>query len=235
MTKGAKSLSAMQMLNDSNTTNDYHDENNGVLYNLVPSKTFHSFIVTFFTQQTFDEITKLLNAEYTFKRNSNGSATSATTEARSQKVVLTLYKSKKLLTQGIGSWEWRNTIFRDLSGKLTRSISEDVQVNSGNTPNRLRSESTHRENRTSSLINKMINTLLNKIISPRAASTPVHSETVETRQMRNKKSTTKTKKTSSDPAVLSGSCSGQNDSVVVLDPEDAIIRVTRKDCIHCRR
>ena len=53
MAKNAKSLSAMQTLNDPNTTNYYQDDNNGVLYNLVNSKNIDSFTVTFFNEQTF--------------------------------------------------------------------------------------------------------------------------------------------------------------------------------------
>ena len=126
----------MQTLNDPNTTNYYQDDNNGVLYNLVNSKNIDSFTVTFFNEQTFKEITEILNAEYTFKTNSNGSGTIATTEAGSQKVVLNLYNSKKLLIQGAGSWEWRNTAFRDISRKLTPCNVENTQINPGNTPNR---------------------------------------------------------------------------------------------------
>ena len=137
MAKNAKSISDMQTLEDSNTTHDYQDDNNGILYSLAPSKSFDSFNVTVFKEQTFKEITQLLNVEYTFKTNCNGSGTIATTEAGSQKVVLTLYNSKKLLIQGAGSWEWRNTVFRDISRKLMPCNSEDTQINPGNTPNRL--------------------------------------------------------------------------------------------------
>lgn len=189
MARSAKSSPALQKVNDSNLTNDYHDENNGILYNLMPSRNFDSFTVTFFDQQTFDEITVLLNAEYTFKSNSNGSATITATEVDAQKVVLTLYKTKKLLAQGSGSWEWRNTVFRNLSSKLTPHISDASQVSPGHTPNRHRSDSAQVENKTSnsSPISKMVNTLINRVMSPRAASSPINSETGDTPQRQRKK------------------------------------------------
>ena len=220
MAKNAKTLSAMQTQNDPNTTNYYQDDNNGVLYNLVNSKNIDSFTVTFFNEQTLKEITEILNAEYTFKTNSNGSGTIATTEAGSQKVVLNLYNSKKLLIQGAGSWEWRNTAFRDISRKLTPCNVENTQINPGNTPNRLRSESAKVVNMNSSPINKTVDRLINEIISPRAASTPVNLKTANTQNALSKSSTAKPKKTPSKLSALAGSNSNQDDRVNDLATED---------------
>ena len=224
MAKNAKSLSDMQTLDDSNTTHDYQDDNTGVLYSLAPSKSFDSFTVTVFKEQTFKEITQLLNAEYTFKTNSNGSGTIATTEAGSQKVVLTLYNSKKLLIQGAGSWEWRNTVFRDISRKLMPCNSEDTQINPGNTPNRLRSESVMVANKNSSpAINKIVDTLINKITSPRAASTPVNPKTAEAQNTSKTTSTAKTKKTSIKSSTSSISNQDDNDNVIDLVSSPTVV------------
>ena len=65
MAKNAKTTT----LNDS--TNDYQDDNNGVLYDLALSKDFTHFTVTVFNEQTFNEITTQLNSTYSFKTTSN--------------------------------------------------------------------------------------------------------------------------------------------------------------------
>ena len=198
MAKNAKTTT----LNDS--TNDYQDDNNGVLYDLAPSKDFSHFTVTVFNEQTFNDISTLLNSAYSFKSTSNGSGSIANTEAGSQKVVLSLYKSRKLVVQGAGSWEWRNTVFREISRKLKPCNVENTQINPGHTPTRLRSESAKAENKSSSPIHKFVDTLINKITSPRAASTPVNHNMGETQTTPNK-STTRSKKTSNKTIAHSSS------------------------------
>ena len=135
MAGNAKTSQATQSLCNANESEDYSDINNGLLYNLVPSRKLDSCTITFFTQKTYDEITKLLRAEYSFKPNANGSAFLANTEIGSSTVVLTLYKTKKLLIQGGGTWEWRNSVFRNLSNKLTPCNPESTRnASTRNTP-----------------------------------------------------------------------------------------------------
>ena len=202
------------------STDDYQDDNNGVLYDLVPSNDFGSFTVTVFNEQTFNEITTQLNAEYSFKAISNGSGCIATTEAGSQKVVLSLYNSKKLVVQGAGSWEWRNTVFRNISRKLKTCNSENTQINPGHTPTRLRrSESVRSVNRNSSPIYKIVDTLINKIISPSAESTPVNHKTGD-RQSTSKKPSTTTKSKKNSNKTTAHSSSTLNDSVIDLAIDD---------------
>ena len=191
MAKGTKTPTDMQNMDDSNLQNDYHDANNGILYNLVPSNKFDSFTVTFLKQKTFQEMSKLLNNECTFKCNANGTAT---TLAGNQKVVLSLYKTKTLSIQGNCSWEWRNTVFRDFSSQLTPLIPADTQINPGNTPNRHVSEPMNMENTASHSrpINKLYDTFINEIISPKDASTPSNAKIRETRQSSRKRSTDET-------------------------------------------
>ena len=213
----------MQNMDVSNLQNDYHDANNGILYNLVPSNKFDSFTVTFLKQKTFQEMSELLNKEYTFKCNANGTATTATTLAGNQKVVLSLYKTKKLLIQGNGSWEWRNTVFRDFSSQLTPLIPADTQINPGNTPNRHVSEPMNMEDTASNSrpIHKLYDTLINEIISPKDASTPSNAKIRETRQSSRKKSTDETNRNSSqENASVADSYNEQNNITVELDDEN---------------
>ena len=177
----------------------------------------------FLNKKTFQEISKLLNNEYTFKCNANGTATTATTLAGNQKVVLSLYKTKKLLIQGNGSWEWRNTVFREFSSQLTSLIPADTQINPGNTPNRHVSEPMNMENTSSHSrpINKLYDTLINEIISPKDASTPSNAKIRETRQSSRKRSTDETNSNSAqESASVADSYNEQNNITMELDDEN---------------
>ena len=132
-------------------------------------------------------------------------------------MVLTLYKSRKLVVQGAGSWKWRNTVFREISRKLKPCNVENTQINPGHTPTRLRSESAKAENRNSSPIHKFVDTLINKITSPRAASAPVNHNMGETQNTPNR-STTRSKKTSKKTTAHSSSI--MNDTEIGLATED---------------
>ena len=70
MAGNAKTSLATQSLCKANESEDYSDIYNVSLYNLVPSRKIDP--CTFFTQQTYDEITKLLRAENSFKPNAPG-------------------------------------------------------------------------------------------------------------------------------------------------------------------
>ena len=61
---------------------------------------------------------KHLKDQYTFQLNGNGKTTT-TTNVEGQKVALTLYNnSQKLLIQGLGCRMWKDTVLKELSGKV---------------------------------------------------------------------------------------------------------------------
>ena len=230
MAGNAKTSQATQSLCNANESEDYSDINNGLLYNLVPSRKLDSCTITFFTQQTYDEITKLLRAEYSFKPNANGSAFLANTEIGSSTVVLTLYKTKKLLIQGGGTWEWRNSVFRNLSNKLTPCNPESTRnASTRNTPMRHKSVSNQAENvPTSSSPINILNKVINKIKSPRLISSPTNTTSTNMRKSLNK--TTKHdyhRKSHVDaPSPIVSNCK-QDDSVIDVDSDDEITYIKK--------
>lgn len=227
MAGNVKNSQVTQSLCSANESNDYSDPNNGLLYNLVPSKKLDSCTVTFFHQQTYNEITKLLRAEYNFKPNVNGSAFLANAEIGSSTVVLTLYKTKKLLIQGGGTWEWRNSVFRSLSNKLTAcNLLSNQNSSARNTPLRRKSVPRQVDNAPTSLspIN-IFNKVMSKIKSPRSTSTPVNTTSAEVGNTLHKvtKLDSLRKSNSEDLSLISNSL--QDDSVVDIDSDDEITYV----------
>lgn len=76
------------------------------LFTVTPSKNEECFTVIFHSKDVYDEIADKLTDLYEFKEKSNSAITAATTSG-DRKVVLTLYKSQKLLIQGAGGKTWR--------------------------------------------------------------------------------------------------------------------------------
>ena len=159
---------------------DYRDANTSSLYDLIPSSKKDSCTVTFYTQDTFNEVAKFLQAQYSFQTNSNNTALTTDTSVNKQKVVLTLYKNRKLLIQGAGSWTWRNTVFRDISAQLTISVvdlSQSTTIHTatdnsiGNTPAPLREAQPDRNYSNGSPLN-LFNKVFINIRNPRLTSMP---------------------------------------------------------------
>ena len=181
----------------------------------------------------------LLRAEYSFKPNANGSAFLANTEIEGNTVVLTLYKTKKLLIQGCGTWEWRNSVFRNLSNKLTACSSEStVTQNSSarNTPLRRKSVPRQVESvLTSSSPIDLLNKVINKIKSPRSASTPVNTTSADVEKTLNKatKLDNQRKSYSEEMSLSLISNSEQDDSVVDIDSDDEITYVKKLYTSNC--
>lgn len=177
MAKNTETSSKTQGSSGKKETQNYVDLNNGTLYNIVPARKFDSCSVDFYTQHTFDQVTKLLQAQYNFKQNANCTATIAITAVEAKKVVLTLYKTKKLLIQGSGTWLWRNTVFRGLSSQLSIGGLEIHSTDSKSIP------STQAENSTG--INSptnLLNKVLNRFKSPGSTSTPQNSSPRQAQQ-----------------------------------------------------
>ena len=166
---------------------DYHDKLNGQLYDISASRSGESCTVLFYTEQTYIEMKELLQAQYQFQPNRNNCGIDTCFLLCDKKVVLNLYNNKKLLIQGTGSRLWRNSIFRELSAKLTPYIpepkqetqhtgdDEDVVYSHTDTP--LKSNFNN-----DSAFNKMVNKLRSpgtsrKLFSP---STPVANKQVRT-------------------------------------------------------
>lgn len=154
---------------------DYNDVLDGSLYDIFPSKKADSFTVIFYTDQTFTEINEFLHGMYQFQTNKNntGIETHFTLDDKF-KVVLTLYKNKKLLIQGAGSKLWRNTIFRRLSEKLTPyngksskiKVERDNDVVYSHTDTPVRRTVSDEFQTPPSRVKNVINKMINKLRSP---------------------------------------------------------------------
>ena len=222
MAKNARKSQDIQESSFTNEANDYIDTNNGTIYNITHTKAFDSCTITFLTQATYNEITKLLKAEYSFKPNGNGSATVASTEMGAQKVVLTLYRTRKLLVQGAGTWAWRNTVFRSLSKQLTPSEPENTNsISTCNTPIRRNNSKQMDNTNANSSPAAVLNKVLNEIKSPKSSSTPVNSSSSLKRKTGpNKKSSSEKQQSSFIEQSYT-----EESSVVELDSEDDITTV----------
>ena len=224
MAKNARKSQDIQESSFANEANDYIDTNNGTIYNLSHTKTFDSCTITFLTQATYNEITKLLKAEYNFKPNGNGSATVASTDMGAQKVVLTLYRTRKLLVQGAGTWAWRNTVFRSLSKQLTPSEPENTNsISTCSTPIRRNNSKQMDNTNASSSPAAVLNKVLHEIKSPKSSSTPANSSSSLKRKTGpNKKSSTEKQQSSFIEQSYT-----EESSVVELDSEDEITAVKK--------
>ena len=69
MAKNAKTAPTIQGPSDTKENQDYVHLNNGTLYNIVPARKFDSCSVDIYTKHTYDQITKLVHAEYNFTPN----------------------------------------------------------------------------------------------------------------------------------------------------------------------
>ena len=65
----------------------------------------------FYFKSLFDDFAGKLTELYDFKGKKN-SAISASTTTEGQKVTLTLYRTQKLLIQGVGAKLWKSTEFQ---------------------------------------------------------------------------------------------------------------------------
>ena len=213
MAKNTETASKIQGSSSKKETKDYVDLNSGTLYNIVPGKKFDSCTIDFYTQHTYDQVTKLLQSQYKFKQNVNGSATVATIAVEAKKVVLTLYKTKKLLIQGSGAWTWRNTVFRGISSKLSiGGLELDHSTESKSTPSR------QPENTTGiSSPRNMLNKALNRFKSPETTSTPQKQSPNQAQQT----SVMKTKTTK--PGTIKSTPNSKSDhNIIETDSEDEI-------------
>ena len=77
------------------------------------------YTAIFYTDQTFNEITALLEQEYTFLPNKLNNGKEANFLLYDQTVIVTLYKNKKMQIEGTGRKIWRNSVYRMLTDKLT--------------------------------------------------------------------------------------------------------------------
>ena len=98
---------------------DYDDKHNGSLYDIAPSNNGECFTAIFYTDQTFKEITELLEHEYKFHPNTDNNGQKADVLLYDKKVIINLYKNKKVVIQGAGSKLWRNSVYHMLTDKLT--------------------------------------------------------------------------------------------------------------------
>ena len=210
MAQNTEDISKTKCPSGMKETNDYVDLNNGILYNILAGKKLDSCTIEFYTQPTFDQLSKLLQAQYKFKKTANGTANVATTAAEARKVVLTLYTTKKLVIQGSGAWTWRNTVFRGLSSQLSITGSKTCSTDSNSIPPR-QTENTTDTSSPTTLLNKV----WNRIKSPRSASTPRSSSPNQTKQVSAKKT-----KTTKHDAIKSTPKS--NHSTIEIDSEDEI-------------
>lgn len=108
---------------------DYQDKLHGQLYDISPSRSGESYTCLIYTEQTYNEIKELLQAQYQFQTNKNNCGIDTSFILCDKKVVLNLFNNKKLLIQGAGSRLWRNSIFRELSAKLTPYFPKPKQEN----------------------------------------------------------------------------------------------------------
>ena len=97
---------------------DYDNKHNGSLYDIASSNNGDCFTAIFYTDQTFKEITELLEHEYKFQPNKDNNGQEADVLLYDKKVVLNLYKNKKMVIQGAGSKLWRNSVYHMLTDKL---------------------------------------------------------------------------------------------------------------------
>ena len=107
---------------------DYDDKHNGSLYDIAPSNNGECFTAIFYTDQTFKEITELLEHEYKFQPNKDNNGQEADVLLYDKKVVINLYKNKKMIIQGAGSKLWRNSVYRMLTDKLTPRQSLSIKT-----------------------------------------------------------------------------------------------------------
>ena len=70
---------------------------------------------------------ELFQDQYQFQTNKNNCGIDTSFILCDKKAVLNLFNNKKLLIQGIGSRLWRNSIFRDLTAKLTPYVPQPKQ------------------------------------------------------------------------------------------------------------
>lgn len=91
---------------------DYNDPYDGKLYDMSTSKQGDTYTVTFYLQETFREMSTFLEHIYEFESNKNNTGLVTQFNFDKKKVILTLYKTKKLLIQGAGGRVWRNSVFR---------------------------------------------------------------------------------------------------------------------------
>ena len=176
--------------------------------------------VDFYTHHTYDQITKLLQAEYSFKPNGNGSA--ATTEAETKKVVLALYRTKKLLIEGAGTWTWRNRVFRSMSSKLTICGSDNSFNTSTSTAVEESGSKCRQADNTTGIASpaNLLNKMLNKFKSPRSASTPLSSSPKHTQFTGAKKARMAT--TDAVKSTSSTNSDQADGSIVETESEDEI-------------
>ena len=106
---------------------DYHDNLNGQLYDTSASRSGESYTVLFYTQQTHNEMKELLQDQYQFQKSKNNCGIDTSFILCDKNIVLNLLNNKKMLIQGIGSRLWRNSIFRDLTAKLTPYVPQPKQ------------------------------------------------------------------------------------------------------------
>ena len=97
---------------------DYNDAYNGTLYNVVETRLGTCITITFLNQEAFEKVFAQLDAQYDFKLNKPQNGQTTTVKTGNGKVVITVYKSCKILLQGKEAKMWRNTVFRSVTSSL---------------------------------------------------------------------------------------------------------------------
>ena len=83
-----------------------------------------SFTISFHTKEIFDDIADELTQLYDFQPNKNNSAIFANILVQKRRVVLTLFKSQKILIQGAGCKIWIDTILSELCERQAASSAQ---------------------------------------------------------------------------------------------------------------
>ena len=115
-------VSQFSGFSESDIPADFHDKNNGVLYVVKESCLGESITISFYDKAVFEQVYERLTNIYLFTLNQPQTGHMTTTTIGKEKVVITAFKTGKLLIQGNESKLWKNTMFRatieNLSGKI---------------------------------------------------------------------------------------------------------------------
>ena len=155
---------------------DYDDKHNGSLYDIAPSNNGECFTAIFYTDQTFKEITELLEQEYKFHPNTDNNGQKADVLLYDKKVIINLYKNKKMVIQGAGSKLWRNSVYRMLTDKLTPrqslSIKNEHSLDESSDEVVCTYIETLVKHTQTGPVKKIQNKIMNKVCSPGTSSEP---------------------------------------------------------------
>ena len=122
------------------------------------------------------EITDLLEHEYKFQPNKDNSGQVADVLLYDKKVVINLYKNKKMVIQGAGSKLWRNSVYRMLTDKLTPrhslSIKKEHSLDESTDEVVCTYIETPVKHTRNGPVKNTLNKIINKVHSPRTSIKP---------------------------------------------------------------